>query len=208
MNIRPLPRDDDPESSGTINSEFYSARELKFIGFHSVGKNCRISRKASFYAIDGYIGDNVRIDDFCILKGRLIIREYVHIGAHNMISGAKATVEFKGCNVTGAYTAIYSGSDDHRADSLCGMVPPEYSAQIEGPITIGFGTVIGTHVVILPKVDIGRGAAVGAGSVVSFDIPDGGIVRPAQTQLISRRRDVDKIMKMGLRLLENHDGEP
>ena len=50
---------------------FFSIDELKKIGFRSVGNNANVSRKASIYGA-GYIdiGDNVRIDDFCIGTGR------------------------------------------------------------------------------------------------------------------------------------------
>jgi UDP-2-acetamido-3-amino-2,3-dideoxy-glucuronate N-acetyltransferase len=41
---------------------------------------------------------------------------------------------------------------------------------------VGEGTSIGAHSVILPGVRIGRNATVGAGSVVTTDVPDGAIV--------------------------------
>ncbi|MEC2449247.1 acyltransferase, partial [Bacillus cereus] len=49
---------------------FYSQEELSEIGFLSVGENVLISKKTSIYnpgAIS--VGNNVRIDDFCILSG-------------------------------------------------------------------------------------------------------------------------------------------
>ncbi|EAO54015.1 O-acetyltransferase (cell wall biosynthesis) [Bacillus thuringiensis serovar israelensis ATCC 35646] len=63
-------------------NSFYSQEELKKIGFLSVGKNVLISKKASIYnpgAIS--IGNHVRIDDFCILSGKITIGSYSHISA-------------------------------------------------------------------------------------------------------------------------------
>ncbi|GAC1608722.1 MAG: hypothetical protein NVS3B3_13820 [Aquirhabdus sp.] len=39
-------------------------------------------------------------------------------------------------------------------------------------VTIGDGSFIGTHSTILPNVTIGKGCVIGAGSIVSCDIPD------------------------------------
>ena len=194
---------------GVDRDGFFTAPELEFIGFSKVGKNCRISRKSSFYAISGSIGDNVRIDDFCILKGRVVIGSYVHINSHNMISGAKAPVTFKGFTGTGVGVSIFTGSDDHRSRTLNNatvMAIGEPTDQIEGPVTIGLGTIIGTYVTILPNIKIGDGASVGANCVVSFDIPDGGIVRPAKTELLEKRRDFERIKELAFRVLENDEG--
>ena len=42
----------------------------------------------------------------------------------------------------------------------------------EEPVRIGWGSWIGTNSVILPGVTIGRQVAVGAGSIVTSDLPD------------------------------------
>ena len=44
--------------------------ELKEMGFKRLGKNVKISDKASIYNADQIeIGDNSRIDDFCVISG-------------------------------------------------------------------------------------------------------------------------------------------
>ena len=55
-------------------NNFYDAQELKEFGFAKVGINVLISRKASIYGAKNMsIGSNVRIDDFCILSGKITI---------------------------------------------------------------------------------------------------------------------------------------
>ena len=55
-------------------SSFYDEQELQQIGFKSIGKNVLISRKTSIYGAQNItIGNNVRIDDFCVLSGNIKI---------------------------------------------------------------------------------------------------------------------------------------
>lgn len=43
--------------------------EVEQMGFASVGENVFISTKASFYGVSKiHIGNNVRIDDFCVIS--------------------------------------------------------------------------------------------------------------------------------------------
>ncbi|HEY4083304.1 MAG TPA: DapH/DapD/GlmU-related protein [Burkholderiaceae bacterium] len=50
---------------------------------------------------------------------------------------------------------------------------------------IGTGSFIGTHTVILPNVSIGRHCVIGAGSVVTSDIPDNSIAVGVPARVIS-----------------------
>ncbi|HBS76832.1 MAG TPA: galactoside O-acetyltransferase, partial [Alphaproteobacteria bacterium] len=57
-----------------MKSNFYSDTELQELGLKSYGKNVLISRKCSIYGAHNIsVGDNVRIDDFCILSGNITI---------------------------------------------------------------------------------------------------------------------------------------
>ena len=61
-------------------NSFYSQDELSDMGFKRIGSNAMISRKASFYGASNMsIGNNIRIDDFCILSGNITIGNYAHI---------------------------------------------------------------------------------------------------------------------------------
>ncbi len=71
---------------------------------------------------------------------------------------------FIGPNV-GIYTACHSTVPQERADG------DEWAR----PVTIGNDCWIGGHVTILPGVAIGDGCTIGAGSVVTRDIPSGSV---------------------------------
>ena len=65
-------------------TSFYTNDELLDLGFQCVGSHVLISRKASLYGTKGMqIGDNVRIDDFCILSGEITLGSNIHIGAYS-----------------------------------------------------------------------------------------------------------------------------
>lgn len=184
-------------------SEFLSREQLKRLGFKSVGENTQISNKCSFYAIDGHIGNNVRIDDFCILKGNINIGHSVHICAYSMISGAQAPVTVGDFCVLSARCSVFTGSNDHSADVLpAPLAPKAYTKQSIGPVEIGTGVMVGAHVVILPNVKIKAGASVGAGCIVSSNLQEGEQLRTQKPYVLSKKRDATCIKNLSCVVLD------
>jgi len=69
-------------------NSFYSTKELASLGLKRYGENVLISRKCSIYGAQSIeIGDNVRIDDFCILSGHIILGSNIHISAYVALFG-------------------------------------------------------------------------------------------------------------------------
>ena len=63
-------------------NSFYSPEELKSLGLKEYGENVFISRKCSIYGAENIrLGSHVRIDDFCVLSGKVELGNYVHIAA-------------------------------------------------------------------------------------------------------------------------------
>ena len=72
---------------------FLSNEELKKLGFKSIGKGVKVSSLASFYYPETIeIGNNSRIDDFCVLSGKIKIGSFVHIAVHCTLSGCSEGV--------------------------------------------------------------------------------------------------------------------
>lgn len=154
---------------------FLSAEELPDVGFASVGRNVLISRKASFYGASRIsIGDNSRIDDFCVVSAGaegIVIGRHVHIAVMCVLMGAeKITLgDFSGYS---SRVSIYSSSDDFSGAAMTGpTVPPEFTNVKSRPVSIGKHVIVGAGTVILPGVTISEGSAVGAVSLVTKDIP-------------------------------------
>jgi maltose O-acetyltransferase len=69
----------------------------------------------------------------------------------------------------GSHTAITSVTHDYHSEVMYGTV-------VTKPVVIGDDVWIGAHAVILPGVKIGEGAVIGAGAIVSTDVPDYAVV--------------------------------
>jgi galactoside O-acetyltransferase len=153
-------------------SSFYSETELAELGLKSYGKNVLISKKCSIYAPEKIsVGNDVRIDDFCILSGHVTLGSHVHISAYSALYGAEG-IEFKDYSGCSARTTIYSAMDDFSGDYLIGpMHPAEFTHVTGGKVTIGRYVQLGAHCLVFPNVTIHDGAVVGALSLVTKDIP-------------------------------------
>jgi acetyltransferase-like isoleucine patch superfamily enzyme len=56
------------------------------------------------------------------------------------------------------------------------------------PVVVGYGADIGTNAVILPGVHIGAHAIVGAGAVVTHDVPEYAVVGGVPARILRSRR--------------------
>jgi len=173
-----------------MNSPFYSVEELISLGFKSVGSNARISRKVSLYEIDGAIGNNVRVDDYCVLKGKIILGSYIHIAAFCLISGVRGLVRINDCSTLSSGVHIYTGSDDYSADMLSSSTVPESLVKtIEGDVELGIGSIVGAHSLLLPNTHIKEGASIGAQCIIYGEVPRGTIIvnRSAKGEIVGKR---------------------
>ena len=147
---------------------FYNEEELNKIGFKTVGKNVSISKKASIYMPEKIeIGNNVRIDDFCILSGNIKLGDYVHISAFTALYG-KYGIEignFCGCSPR---CTIFSATDDFSGEYMISpMVPHELTNVINGKIIFEDFVQLGANSIVMPNVILKEGVAVGALSFVN-----------------------------------------
>ena len=148
-------------------TSFYTDNELLQIGLKSVGKNCKISRKASFYGISNIsIGNNVRIDDFCILSGDISLGSNIHISAYVALYGAKGIIMEDYTGISPKST-IYSAMDDFSGDFFIGPIHDENKINVTGgKVIIKKYAQIGCNSVIFPNLTIEEGCVIGAFSLV------------------------------------------
>ena len=148
---------------------YYDEEELSRFGFMHLGDNVLISKKCSIYTPEKIsIGSNVRIDDFCLLVGKISIGDYIHIAPYVSIHGTgKGSVTIKDFAAIAGYTAIYASTDDYSGESIANpMVSKKYEKLISTDIIIEKYTIVGLHCVILPHSYIAEGVAIGAMSLL------------------------------------------
>lgn len=158
-------------------ASYYLSEELEQMGFKQCGKNVLISKKTSIYGAENIsIGDNVRIDDFCILSGNIKIHNYVHIAPYCALFAGTEGIEMEDYSGLSARCIIYAMTDDYSGESLTNpMVPERYRKVTGGKVRLGEYVIIGTGTSILPNVVIGEGSAVGSMSLVNKSLEPWGI---------------------------------
>jgi acetyltransferase-like isoleucine patch superfamily enzyme len=148
---------------------YLCAEKIQGMGFKLLGENVLISDKASIYnASEIEIGSDSRIDDFCLLSGRIVMGSNVHIAAYCNLAGGEKGIfveDFVGL----AYGChIFSQSDDYSGRTLTHpTVPNEYKNESKKPVQIGRHSILGTNSIIFPGVTIAEGTATGAAAVVT-----------------------------------------
>lgn len=183
-------------------NSFYSEEELHCLGLRAYGKDVLISRKASIYGAGGLtIGDHVRIDDFCILSGEIHLHNYIHLAAGTMLFAGDAGITFEDYTTTSSNCRLYAVSDDYSGKTMTNpMIPEEYKALVRGPIILHRHVVIGTGCTLLPGVEVGEGASVGAMSLINRSLEPWGIycgiparkIRERQNDLLRLCEDFEK----------------
>ena len=151
-----------------MGDSFFSAEELRVLGLRAYGCNVKISRKCSIYQASSIVlGDNVRVDDFCILSGRIKIGNYVHVAAYSALYAGDIGIEIGDFSNISSRVAIYAISDDYSGNSMTNpMISERYKDLQKEKVSIDRHVIIGTGCTILPGVKIAEGSAVGSMSLV------------------------------------------
>lgn len=156
---------------------FYDREELEQIGFKHLGENVLVSRKASIYGAKNIsIGNNVRIDDFCILSGNITIGDYVHISAAALLFGGTCGIVIKDFVAISSRTAVYAESDDYSGIAMTNpTVPDECRNVTGGEVIVEKHVIVGTGCTILPGVHLGEGVSVGSMSLINKSLEEWGM---------------------------------
>nr|WP_025533547.1 acyltransferase [Vibrio parahaemolyticus] len=183
---------------------FLTEKQLKTMGFAALGSNVLISDKASIYGANRIsIGNNVRIDDFCVLSagaGGIEVGDYVHIAVFTLLIGAgKITIsDFAGVS---SRVSIYSSNDDYSGNFLTNpTVPEEYTNVSHADVTLGKHVIVGSGTVILPGVTLHEGVAVGSLSMITKDCEAFGVYIGAPAKKIRNRKQ--ELIKLELDLVK------
>ena len=155
-----------------MHNSFYSLYELNEIGFNHVGENVLISKKVSIYSPqDMNIGNNVRIDDFCILSGKLDLASYIHIACYTALFGGDKGIFIGSYSTLSSRVSVYAKTDDYSGEYMTNpMIPNCYTNVISSEVIIEEFVIIGSGCVILPGTTIKEGVACGSLSLINKNL--------------------------------------
>lgn len=175
-----------------------SREAIDAMGFAAVGENVILSDKASFYNCGAIaIGDNVRIDDFCVLSagaGGIEIGNHIHIAVFSLLIGAGKITLSDFCNIS-SRVSIYSSTDDYSGETMTNpTVPAAYTGVEHADVWFGKHVIVGSGSVVLPAARLEDGVAVGALSLVKGHCPAFGIYAGVPARRVKeRKRDLLKL---------------
>jgi len=168
---------------------YLAISQIKEMNFKHVGKNVKISDKASIdkpHLIS--IGDNSRIDDFCALSGNVEIGRNVHVAVHCSITASRERITLSDFSGLAFSCHLFSSSDDYSGESLTNpTIPSEFKKILHGEVFLGRHVIVGTGSIIFPGVHIKEGCAIGALSVVTKSTEPWGIYMGVPARRIKER---------------------
>jgi acetyltransferase-like isoleucine patch superfamily enzyme len=169
-------------------NSFYSEDELKTIGLKAYGKNVLISRKSSIHSPELIsIGNSVRIDDFCILSGKISLGSFIHISAYSALYGQYG-IEMHDFSGLSPRCTVFSATDDFSGDYLTNpMVPEKFRNVTGGGVIIGKYVQVGAGCIIMPDIILNEGAAIAALSFVNSSVKEWTIVGGIPAKYIKNR---------------------
>ena len=144
-----------------------SVEEFTVIHDSVIGDDCQIWRFSNIYGAE--IGDGCMIGSLTEIQEDTLIGDDCRIQSHAFV-----------CSLVTLEDSVFVS---HGAKFVNDLTPPSGDRDEWEETTVRRGASIGTNATILP-VEIGEDALVGAGAVVTEDVPDGAIAAGNPAEVI------------------------
>lgn len=147
---------------------YLSEDALRAMNFAELGMNVKISDKATIYGAEQMrIGDNSRIDDFCVVSGKVTLGRNVHLAPFCLVAGGKLGIDFGDFSGLAYGVKVFSQSDDYSGQTMTNpTVPMRWKSERFAKIEISRHVIVGAGSIICPGVTLAEGTAIGAMSLV------------------------------------------
>lgn len=168
---------------------YLTQQQLNDLGFKKLGINVKISDKSSIYNCSEIeIGDNSRIDDFCILSGKITIGKNCHITPMCLIAGGLFGIYIDDYSTLAYGVKVFSQSDDYSGETMFNsLIPAKYKKEFFSKVTIKKYVIVGANSTILPGVTIEEGCSIGAMSLILKDTQPWNIYAGVPAKIIKKR---------------------
>lgn len=187
---------------------YYSEEELNRLEFKYIGKNVKISDKASIYDCkDIEIEDNSRIDDFCVISGNIKIGRNVHITPMCLVAGGEKGVIFEDFTTIAYGVKVFTQSDDYSGETMTNStIPKKFKNEFKKSVKLGKYSIVGAGSIIMPGVNLAEGTSIGAMSLVLKSTLEWGIYcgTPAK-RIKDRKKDILTLSNEYLKSEKNND---
>lgn len=138
-----------------------------------IGRNCNIRSHSVLYA-GSTIGNNLQTGHYVTIRENSILKEHVQLGSRSDVQGDCSIGRYTKCHAD-----VHIGKKSQVGDYvwlfpevLLTNDPTPPSEELIG-VTIEDFAVLASKVLLMPGVNIGKDALIGAGSVVKDSIPEG-----------------------------------
>ncbi len=188
---------------------YLNKKQLKKIGFKKIGENCKISNLIRGYNLDCTLGDNVRIDDDVVLKGKINIKSNVHIARGCTLSGGEKGIFLDNFSTLSNFCQLFTKSDDYFLPGVSGGTLNENKRKKfckihNKKIKIGKSVIVGTFSVILPGADMGDFSSAGAFTLITKKIKTGYFFSNLETKNIKlKKRNLIKLNNIYKKAIHN-----
>lgn len=184
---------------------YLTPSELDNIGFKSLGKNVKISDKASIYnANEIEIGDNSRIDDFCIISGNIKIGSYCHITPMCLLAGGEKGIELNDFCTLAYGVKIFSQSDDYSGETMVNsLVSKKFKNEKKEKVTLERQVIVGAGSMIMPGVTVAQGCSIGAMTLVNKSTKPWGIYLGIPAKKVKNRKQ--NLLELEKQFLEENN---
>jgi acetyltransferase-like isoleucine patch superfamily enzyme len=134
-----------------------------------LGKNVKLSKFINMYGCE--VGDETKIGAFVEIQKNARVGRRCKISSHTFICEGVNIED----NVFIGHSVTFINDAYPRSTTAAGELQTEADWKVENTV-VRKGASIGSGATILSKVTVGTNAIVGAGSVVTKDVPDNAIV--------------------------------
>jgi acetyltransferase-like isoleucine patch superfamily enzyme len=169
---------------------YLTQEQLNEMGFKRLGKNVKISDKASIYNADQIeIGDNSRIDDFCVVSGNVSIGSYNHVTPMCLLAGGKPGIHLSDFCTLAYGVKVFAQSDDYSGETLTNStVPKKFKKEIFKAVKLHKHVIVGANSTILPGVEVAEGCSIGAMTLLLKSTKPWGIYAGVPAKRINERK--------------------